>query len=177
MWKPKNVAVHHKKTQISPGISSVWWESSLSTWRKSRSSYPLSVQWRLIRVGRCPGWSEFARHTLILLVLSCYGSYDLVTWVAVFHLCLLLAKFRWNRMIYMSDANCRFSGHHSYFRQSFNVLMCDWVYIKEINFVFGMFMECWIKKGFTLTLQETRSIHHSMNIPKIELIAYIYIWL
>ena len=29
----------------------------------------------------------------------------------------------------------------------------------------------------TLTLQETRSIHDSMNIPKIELIAYIYILL
>ena len=31
------------------------------------------------------------------------------------------------------------------------------------------------QKGFTLTLQETRSIHDSMNIPKIEFIAYIYI--
>ena len=30
-----------------------------------------------------------------------------------------------------------------------------------------MFME--------LTLQETRSIHESMNIPKIEFITYIYI--
>ena len=32
-------------------------------------------------------------------------------------------------------------------------------------------------KGFTLTLQETRSIHDSMNIefPKIEFITYIYI--
>ena len=49
-------------------------------------------------------------------------------------------------------------------------------------------MESWIlwvsckvnvkpKKGFTLTLQETRSIHDSMNIPKIEFIAYIYILL
>ena len=28
-----------------------------------------------------------------------------------------------------------------------------------------------------LTLQETRSIHDSMNRPKIELIAYIYILL
>ena len=28
----------------------------------------------------------------------------------------------------------------------------------------------------TLTLQETRSIHDSMNIPKIEFIAYIYIY-
>ena len=33
------------------------------------------------------------------------------------------------------------------------------------------------KWGFTLTLQETRSIHDSMNIPKIEFIAYIYILL
>ena len=31
--------------------------------------------------------------------------------------------------------------------------------------------------GFTLTLQETRSIHDSMNIPKNEFIAYIYILL
>ena len=30
-------------------------------------------------------------------------------------------------------------------------------------------------KGFTLTLQETRSIHDSMNILKIEFITYIYI--
>ena len=29
-------------------------------------------------------------------------------------------------------------------------------------------------KGFTLILLETRSIHDSMNIPKIEFIAYIY---
>ena len=29
--------------------------------------------------------------------------------------------------------------------------------------------------GFILTLQETRSIHDSMNIPKIEFITYIYI--
>ena len=30
--------------------------------------------------------------------------------------------------------------------------------------------------GFTLTLQETRSIHDSMNIQKIEFIAYVYIY-
>ena len=30
-------------------------------------------------------------------------------------------------------------------------------------------------EGFTLTLQETQSIHDSMNIPKNEFIAYIYI--
>ena len=32
-------------------------------------------------------------------------------------------------------------------------------------------------KGFALTLPETRSIHDSMNNPKIEFIAYIYILL
>ena len=32
-------------------------------------------------------------------------------------------------------------------------------------------------KGFTLTLQETQSIHDSMNITKIEFIAYIYMLL
>ena len=31
--------------------------------------------------------------------------------------------------------------------------------------------------GFKLTLQETWSIHDSMNIPKIEFITYIYILL
>ena len=33
------------------------------------------------------------------------------------------------------------------------------------------------RKGFTLTWQETRSSHDSMNRPKIEFIAYIYIQL
>ena len=32
-----------------------------------------------------------------------------------------------------------------------------------------------LAKGFTLTLQETQSIHGSMNIPKNEFITYIYI--
>ena len=75
--------------------------------------------------------------------------------------------------------------------------------VLEMNLIFGMFMEPWIlrvsckvseahraaltlhdsrsmhysTKGFTLTLQETRSIHDSMNIPKIEFIVYIYILL
>ena len=46
-----------------------------------------------------------------------------------------------------------------------------------------MFMESWILRvsckvseaQITLTLQEIRSIHDSMNIPKIDFIAYIYI--
>ena len=39
-------------------------------------SYPLSAQWRLIRLGRCPGWPEssLGAHA-ILLVLSRCGSY------------------------------------------------------------------------------------------------------
>ena len=40
----------------------------------------------------------------------------------------------------------------------------------------GLLQSKW-SKGFTFTLQETRSIHDSMNIPKKELIAYIYILL
>ena len=51
----------------------------------------------------------------------------------------------------------------------------------EMNLIFEMFMESWIlrdsckvSEAWRLTLQETRSIHDSMNIPKIKFIAYIY---
>ena len=37
--------------------------------------YTLIAQWRLIRLGRCPGWSESSLGAqVILLVLSCSGS-------------------------------------------------------------------------------------------------------
>ena len=39
----------------------------------------------------------------------------------------------------------------------------------------GLVQSKWSPKGFTLTLQDTRSIHDSINLPKIEFIAYIYI--
>ena len=39
----------------------------------------------------------------------------------------------------------------------------------------GLLQSKWSPKDFPLTLQETRSIHDSMNIPKIEFITYIYI--
>ena len=39
----------------------------------------------------------------------------------------------------------------------------------------GLLQSKWSPKGFTLTLQETRSIHDSMNITKIEFITYINI--
>ena len=41
----------------------------------------------------------------------------------------------------------------------------------------GLLQSKWSPMGFMLTLQETRSIHDSMNIPKMEFIAYIYILL
>ena len=40
----------------------------------------------------------------------------------------------------------------------------------------GLVQSKWSLKGFMLTLQETWSIHDSMNIPKNELITYIYIF-
>ena len=39
----------------------------------------------------------------------------------------------------------------------------------------GLFQSKLSPKGFTLTMQETQSIHDSMNFPKIEFISYIYI--
>ena len=41
----------------------------------------------------------------------------------------------------------------------------------------GLLQSKWSPKGFTLTLQETQPIHDSMNISKIEFIAYNYILL
>ena len=41
----------------------------------------------------------------------------------------------------------------------------------------GLLQSKWSPNGFTLTLQETWNIDDSMNIPKIELITYIYILL
>ena len=39
----------------------------------------------------------------------------------------------------------------------------------------GLLQSKWSTKGASLTLQESPSIHDSMNITKIEFIAYIYI--
>ena len=43
-----------------------------------------------------------------------------------------------------------------------------------MNSIFGMFMESWILR---VSCKVNVSIHDSMNIPKIEFIAYIYILL
>ena len=71
------VSMRPVKTQISLGIRPVWSESSLSAWRKLGS---LATHWVRSedsdQTGRMPRliW-VFAGGTLILLVLSCLGSY------------------------------------------------------------------------------------------------------
>ena len=52
------------------------------------------------------------------------------------------------------------------------------IYLRnEFNFwnVHGIMNTSGLLQSFALTLQETQSIHDSMNIPKTEFIAYIYI--
>ena len=44
-------------------------------------------------------------------------------------------------------------------------------------YTLGLLQSKWSPKGFTLSLQETWSIHDSINLPKIEFVAYIYILL
>ena len=76
--KTKKVAVHPVKTQISLGISPVWSESLLcSQWVvKDPSFLPVDSEGS-DQTGGMPMliW-VFAGHTLILLVLSCRGSFS-----------------------------------------------------------------------------------------------------
>ena len=65
------------KTQLSLGIRPVWSESSLSAWRNLG---PLATHWEQREDSDQTGWMPrliwvFAGPTLILLVLSCRGSY------------------------------------------------------------------------------------------------------
>ena len=82
-YEPRHVktnimSVRPAKTQISLGIRPVWSESSLSAWRNLG---PLATHWAHSKdadqTGRMPRliW-VFAGRTVILLVLSCCGSYD-----------------------------------------------------------------------------------------------------
>ena len=68
----------YNKTQIILGVCPVW---SVLTFRMKKASvlsYPLSIQQRLIRLGRCPGWFESSLGAnAILLVLSIAGSYHI----------------------------------------------------------------------------------------------------
>ena len=47
----------------------------------------------------------------------------------------------------------------------------DFWKVHAIMNTLGLLQSKWSLQGFTLTLRETRSIHDSMNIPKIEFIA------
>ena len=83
------------KTQISLGIRPVWSESSLSAWRKLGS---LPTHWAYIedsdQTGRMPRliW-VFAGRTVILLILSCRGSYfQVVYWTYSNKMSLVMRK-------------------------------------------------------------------------------------
>ena len=72
MTKPTNWPVHPAKTRIILGIRPVFAVRMKKPWVLS---YPLSAHPRLIRLG-CPGWSEsLLGAQVILLVLSCGGSW------------------------------------------------------------------------------------------------------
>ena len=77
--KTNKMAVRPAKTQIRLGMSPLWSESSLSAWRNLGS---LATHWAHSedsdQSGRMPRliW-VFAGRTLILLVLSCRGSFNI----------------------------------------------------------------------------------------------------
>ena len=76
--KSNKMSVRPAKTQISLGIPPVWSESSLSAWRNLGS---LATHWVHSEDSDQIRWMPrliwgFAGRTLILLVLSCRGSYD-----------------------------------------------------------------------------------------------------
>ena len=56
--KTNKMSVRPAKTQISLDIHPVWSVFAVRMKKALVLSYPLSVQWRLIRLGGCPDWSE-----------------------------------------------------------------------------------------------------------------------
>ena len=82
-WQNQQCAVRPAKTQISLGIRPVWSESTLSAWRKPES---LAAHWvhseDSDQTMRMPTliW-VFTGRTLILLVLSCRGSF--YVWIEI----------------------------------------------------------------------------------------------
>ena len=71
--KTDKVAVRPAKTQISLGIRPVWSETSLSAWRKLES---LATYWAHSEDSDQTGRTG---RTVILFVLSCRGSYDIIS--------------------------------------------------------------------------------------------------
>ena len=102
--KTNNVTVHPVKTQISLGICPVWSESLLSAWKKLGS---LATHWvhseDSDQTGRMPRlvW-VFSGCTLILLVLSCRGSYVYQIWI------LYLLQFVSNELKCQGCCYCKF---------------------------------------------------------------------
>ena len=76
MTKPTKWHVCPAKTQISLGIHPDWSVFAVCMKKVWVHSYPLSAWQRLlIRLGKCPGWSESSLGAhVILLDLSCAGS-------------------------------------------------------------------------------------------------------
>ena len=67
--------MHPVKTQISLGIHPIWPVFAVCIKKAWVLRYPWSAKQRLIRLNRCPGWSESLLGThVILLVLSWGGS-------------------------------------------------------------------------------------------------------
>ena len=91
--KTNKMAVRPAKTQISLGIRPVWSECSLFAWRKLGS---LATHWAHSEDSDQTGWmprliSVFAGRTLILLVLSCRGSFGSLS-EASSKLCLISGR-------------------------------------------------------------------------------------
>ena len=61
-----------------------------------------------------------------------------------------------------------FLAHHSILNSYLRNEFTFWN-VKGIMNTSGLLQSKWSPKGFTLALQETQSIHDSMNIPKSEL--------
>ena len=73
--KPTKWPLRPVITQISLGIRPVWSVFAVRMKKHWVLSYPLSIQWTLIRLGGCPGWFESSLGAHVsLLVLSCCGS-------------------------------------------------------------------------------------------------------
>ena len=75
-WQNQQNDVGPAKTQTGLGIHPVWSESAVHSMGSRGAKASSCGQQRLIRLGRCPGWSESSLAAqVILLVLSCSVSY------------------------------------------------------------------------------------------------------
>ena len=84
MTKPTKLPVHPVKTQIClpPSLISVFAVRMKKPWFLG---YPLSAQRRLIRLDRCPGWSESSMGTQVILLVLSYGGSDVFSWLSFHH--------------------------------------------------------------------------------------------